>query len=544
MISQDLQNPYQTESLKNSTIKEILSSNDVKINLSPSELIEEALFNKEGVLTNAGALMCDTGQFTGRSPKDRFIVKDELTAETIDWGEINQAIAPQYYQQLFDKMKNYLTEKKLYVRDGYAGADKTYRIRVRFINSQAWQNLFCYNMFIRPEEYKLKDFDPQFTVICIPEFLADPNVDGTSNKNFVIVNLTEKVVLIGGTGYAGEMKKSIFSVLNYMLPLEHNVLSMHCSANVGENFDTALFFGLSGTGKTTLSADASRKLIGDDEHGWSKTSVFNFEGGCYAKVIDLEKEKEPEIYNAIKFGAIVENTRFLPGKRDVDYKNTEVTQNTRTAYPLYHIDNRLDPSLGGIPKNIFFLTCDAHGVLPLISKLSVASAMFHFLSGYTAKVAGTEAGIKDPVSVFSPCYGAPFLPLSPVKYAEMLGVKLREQKTNVWLINTGWTGGAFGIGKRVELKYTRAMINGVLSGTLSNVGYRTHSVFKIDIPTACPNVPQQILSPRETWKNDKAYYLKANELALQFKKNFKQFESIVNEEVLAVVPEPNMSKLL
>jgi len=328
-----------------------------------------------------------------------------------------------------------------------------------------------------------------------------------------------------------------------MLPTEHNVLPMHCSANVGKNFDTALFFGLSGTGKTTLSADASRKLIGDDEHGWSKTSIFNFEGGCYAKVIDLEKEKEPEIFNAIKFGAIVENTRFTEGKRLIDYKNTTVTQNTRTAYPLYHIKNRLDPSFGGIPQNIFFLTCDAHGVLPLISKLSVASAMFHFLSGYTAKVAGTEAGIKDPVSVFSPCYGAPFLPLSPVKYAEMLGEKLREQKTDVWLINTGWTGGAFGVGKRVELKHTRAMINGVLSGTLKNVGYRTHSVFKIDIPSACPNVPQEILSPRETWKNDKAYYMKANELALQFQQNFVQFESIVDDEVLAAVPKPNMTKL-
>jgi len=380
-------------------------------------------------------------------------------------------------------------------------------------------------------------------VICIPEFLANPTHDGTKDQNFVIVNFTEKVVLIGGTGYAGEMKKSIFSVLNYLLPVKDNVLPMHCSANVGKEFDTALFFGLSGTGKTTLSADSSRKLIGDDEHGWSDTTVFNFEGGCYAKVIDLEQEKEPEIYNAIKFGAIVENTRFLENKRIVDYKNIEVTQNTRTSYPIYHIENRLEPSCGGIPKNIFFLTCDAHGVLPPISKLSIPQAMFHFLSGYTAKVAGTETGIKDPVTVFSPCYGAPFLPLNPVKYAEMLGEKLASGKTHVWLINTGWTGGAYGTGERISLKYTRAMINGVLSGTVNNAGFRTHSVFKVSIPSACPDVPSSVLSPRETWKNDVAYYTKANHLAKQFKLNFEKFAGIVDEDVLAAIPEPNLSKL-
>jgi len=318
------------------------------------------------------------------------------------------------------------------------------------------------------------------------------------------------------------MKKSIFSVLNFLLPTENNVLPMHCSANVGVDFDTALFFGLSGTGKTTLSADGSRKLIGDDEHGWSDTTVFNFEGGCYAKVIDLEKEKEPEIYNAIKFGAIVENTRFHENKRIVDYENIEVTQNTRTSYPIYHIENRLEPSCGGIPKNIFFLTCDAHGVLPPISKLTVPQAMF--------------------VSVFSPCYGAPFLPLNPVKYAEMLGEKLASNETNVWLINTGWTGGQYGVGKRISLKYTRAMINGVLKGTVSNAGFRNHSVFKVSIPSACPDVPSSVLSPRETWQNDVAYYKKANELAEQFRLNFEKFSSIVDEDVLAAIPEPNLSK--
>jgi len=524
-------------------VQEIISSNNVKVNLAPSQLIEEALINGEGVLTDTGAIMCDTGKFTGRSPKDRYIVKDDITENTVDWGDINFPVSSDCFDKLLNKMTGFLKDKNLYMRDGYAGADKTYRKKVRFITSLAWHNLFCYNMFIRPLEYKLKDFEPDYTVICIPEFKANPEQDGIKASNFAIINFTKKIILIGGTGYAGEIKKSIFSVLNFILPTENDVLSMHCSANVGNDFDTALFFGLSGTGKTTLSADANRKLIGDDEHGWSDKTVFNFEGGCYAKVIDLEEEKEPEIFKAIKYGSIVENTRFFEGKREVDYANISVTQNTRTSYPIYHIENRLEPSLGGIPKNIFFLTCDAHGVLPPISKLSVPQAMFHFLSGYTAKVAGTETGIKDPVSVFSPCYGAPFLPLNPVKYAEMLGKKLSENETDVWLINTGWTGGPFGVGNRIKLKYTRAMINGVLSGKMKNVGYRNHSVFKVAIPSACPDVPADVLSPRETWKNDKAYYLKANELALQFQSNFEKFSEIVDDDVLEAVPTPNLSKV-
>lgn len=531
-----------SSSLIKTGLNEILNANDIKFQLAPSELIETALKNGEGVLTDKGALMCDTGKFTGRSPKDRYVVEDEISKDLVDWGDINYSISETYFEKLFNKMTGYLQSKTLYERYGYAGADKTYRIKVRFITSLAWHNLFCYNMFIRPDAYKLSNFDPEFNVICIPEFKANPAQDGTKAENFAIISLKHKTVLIGGTGYAGEIKKSIFSILNFTLPTYNEVLSMHCSANVGQDFDTALFFGLSGTGKTTLSADKNRKLIGDDEHGWSKTSVFNFEGGCYAKVIDLEEEKEPEIWSAIKYGSIVENTRFLEGKREVDYENISVTQNTRTSYPIYHIENRLEPSVGGIPKNIFFLTCDANGVLPPISKLGVPQTMFHFLSGYTAKVAGTETGVVEPQVVFSPCFGAPFLPLNPVKYAEMLGKKLEESETNVWLVNTGWTGGAYGKGERISLKYTRAMINGVLSNKMKNVGYRTHSVFKVDIPTACPDVPSTLLSPRETWQDDIAYYTKANELAIKFQENFKKFVDIVPEEVLAAIPEPNMSK--
>ena len=509
-------------------------------NLTPSELIEEAIKNGEGTITDTGALMCDTGKFTGRSPKDRFVVEDAKTKDSVWWGNINIAMSEKHFDGLYSKMIAFLEDKKVYIRDAYAGADKTYRLNLRVINTLAWHNLFCHNMFLRPEKYKLENFDPNFTIICAPEFKADPEVDGTRQDNFAVINLTRRIILIGGTAYAGEMKKGIFSVLNYILPEERNVLSMHCSANIGtEHHDTAIFFGLSGTGKTTLSADPNRGLIGDDEHGWTDSNIFNFEGGCYAKAIDLTREKEPEIFDAIKFGAIVENTRYFPKSRTVDYENTSVTENTRTAYPIYHIANAVEPSIGGIPKNIFFLTCDAFGVIPPVSKMTKGQAMYHFISGYTAKVAGTEAGVTEPQTVFSACFGAPFLPLHPTKYAEMLGKKMEEYNVNVWLINTGWTGGPYGVGSRMKLSYTRAMITAALNGKLDNVGYRTHSIFGIAIPLTCPDVPSKVLSPRETWQNDVGYYTKANELAEAFVANFEKYKDFANDEIMSGQPVPN-----
>ncbi len=511
-------------------------------NLSQSELIEETLKSGEGVLTSTGALMCDTGKFTGRSPKDRFVVKDAKTEDSVWWGNINIPFSEENFDKLYQKMVAFIEDKKVYVREAYAGADKTHRLRVRVINTMAWHNLFAYNMFLRPEAYKVKEFEPNFTILCVPEFKADPEVDGTRQSNFAIINFTKRMIIIGGTAYSGEMKKGIFSVLNYMLPHEDNVLSMHCSANMGiEEKDTAIFFGLSGTGKTTLSADPNRLLIGDDEHGWTEKNVFNFEGGCYAKVIDLTEEKEPDIYKAIQFGAILENTRFKEGTRDVDYENSSVTENTRASYPLHHIRNAMEPSIGGIPKNIFFLTCDAFGVIPPIQRLSKGQAMYHFISGYTSKVAGTEAGVTDPEPVFSACFGAPFLPLHPTKYAEMLGEKMDKYDVNVWLINTGWTGGPYGVGNRISLKYTRAMITAALNGKLDNVGYRKHSIFGAEIPTTCPDVPSEILSPRETWKDDKAFYQKANDLASRFVENFKKFEEFANDDIMAGAPKQNES---
>lgn len=509
-------------------------------NLSQAELIEEAIKNREGHLADTGALTVDTGKFTGRAPKDKFVVEDEITKDTVWWGNVNQPISPENFDRIYNKMIGYLEERKVYVRDMYAGADKTHRLRVRFINTFAWHNLFTYNMFLQPESYKLEAFEPNFTVIDCPGFSADPEHDGVRQENFALVNFSKRMILIGGTEYSGEMKKGIFSVLNYILPKDQGVLSMHCSANMGiEEHDTAIFFGLSGTGKTTLSADPNRLLIGDDEHGWTEKNVFNFEGGCYAKVIDLSEEKEPDIWNAIKYGAIVENTRFHPGSRQINYEDSSVTENTRVSYPINHIRNAIQPSIGGIPRNIFFLTCDAFGVIPPIQRLNKAQAMYHFISGYTSKVAGTEAGVTEPEPVFSACFGAPFLPLHPTKYAEMLGEKMEKHEVNIWLINTGWTGGAYGVGSRISLKYTRAMITAALSGVLDNVGYRTHSIFGAEMPLTCPNVPSEILSPRETWKNDEAFYKQANDLARRFNKNFEKFESYANDEIMSGAPVPN-----
>ncbi|SNR93485.1 phosphoenolpyruvate carboxykinase (ATP) [Belliella buryatensis] len=522
----------------NKSLSELGINNTAEVmwNLTPAELVEHALFNNEAVLTDNGALMADTGTFTGRSPKDRFIVKDAKTADSVWWGDINIPFEEEKFDSLHQKMVEFLADKKLYVREAYAGADPNYRLNLKVVNTLAWQNLFCYNMFLRPTSEELKNFESDFTIICAPEFEADPEVDGTRQKNFAIINLSKRMILIGGTAYAGEMKKGIFSVLNFILPHEKGVLSMHCSANVGQDGDTAIFFGLSGTGKTTLSADPNRGLIGDDEHGWNETSIFNFEGGCYAKVIDLTREKEPEIWDAIKFGAIVENTSFYEGTRTVDYTNNTVTENTRTAYPIHHIKNAIEPSLAGIPKNIFFLTADAFGVIPPISKLNKSQAMYHFISGYTAKVAGTEVGVTEPKTTFSACFGAAFLPLHPTRYAELFGEKMEKHQVNVWLINTGWTGGPYGIGSRMKLKYTRAMISAALEGKLDNVGFRKHSVFGVGIPESCPNVPDEVLSPRATWDDKDAYDKKARELGAAFIANFKKYKDFATEDILAGSP--------
>ncbi|WP_345226415.1 phosphoenolpyruvate carboxykinase (ATP) [Hymenobacter koreensis] len=517
----------------------ITQAQEVRLNLTPAELVEEALRNGEGTLTDTGALMADTGKFTGRSPKDRFVVRDANTEDSVWWGDINIPFDADKFDQLHQKMVAYLADKKIYVRDAMAGAHPDYELKLRVVNELAWHNLFCYNMFLRPEEGADTSWTPDFSIICAPGFEADPAVDGTRQPNFAILNFTKKMILIGGTGYAGEMKKGIFGVLNYLLPHERETLPMHCSANVGESGDAAIFFGLSGTGKTTLSADPNRGLIGDDEHGWmpGQNGIFNFEGGCYAKVIDLSKEKEPQIWDAIKFGSIVENTRFIPGTHTVDYANKSVTENTRTAYPINYIDNAIEPSVAGVPKNIFFLTADAFGVLPPISRLDKSHAMYHFMSGYTAKVAGTEMGITEPQTTFSACFGAVFLPLHPTKYAEMLGQKMEEHEVNVWLINTGWSGGSYGVGSRMKLPYTRAMITAALEGKLNDVEFVKHPIFGVEVPASVPGVPTEILDPRNTWSDKEGYDKTAASLAEKFVNNFKKYADFANEEILAGAPK-------
>lgn len=506
-------------------------------NLTPAELVEETLLSGQGTLTDTGALAVDTGEFTGRSPKDRFVVCDEKTENTVWWGDINIKFTSENFDRLYDKVTAYFQNKEVYVRDSYACADPKHRLNIRVVTEYPWSNLFASNLFLRPERDELKDFNPEWTVLCAPGFYANPETDGTRQHNFAILNFTKKTILIGGTAYTGEIKKGIFSVLNYILPHERNVLSMHCSANIGKDNDTAIFFGLSGTGKTTLSADENRRLIGDDEHGWDGDTVFNFEGGCYAKCIDLTQEKEPQIFDAIKFGALVENINFYEDTSTVDYTNTDKTENTRAAYPIHHIDNITVPSVGKNPKNIFFLTADAFGVLPPISKLTPGQAMYHFISGYTAKVAGTEVGVTEPQQTFSACFGAAFLPLHPTKYAELLGEKMRENNVNVWLINTGWSGGAYGVGSRIKLRYTRAMITAAMNGLLDNVEFKTHQVFGLAMPTAVPDVPSELLHPRETWADKDAYDATANKLAASFVKNFQKYADNANEEILAAAPK-------
>jgi phosphoenolpyruvate carboxykinase (ATP) len=506
-------------------------------NLTPAELVEDTIINGQGVLTDTGAIAIETGEFTGRSPKDRFVVFDEKTENTVWWGDVNIKFSSEKFDSLYNRMKSYLTDKDVYVRDAYACADEAHRLNIRVVAEFPWSNMFCYNMFLRPTDAEIENFEAEWHIVCAPGFKADPAIDGTRQHNFAILNFTKKMILIGGTGYTGEMKKGIFSVLNYLLPHEKNVLSMHCSANIGKDGDTAIFFGLSGTGKTTLSSDPNRRLIGDDEHGWSDNTVFNFEGGCYAKTIDLSKEKEPQIYDAIKFGAILENIGFVESSSTPDYTDGSITENTRVSYPIHHIDNIVTPSIGSTPKNIFFLTADAFGVLPPISRLTKEQAMYHFMSGYTAKVAGTEMGITEPTTTFSACFGKAFLPLHPAKYAKLLGEKLEGTDIKVWLINTGWTGGSYGVGSRMKLSYTRAMITAALEGKLNDVTYDTLPVFDLAIPTSCEGVPAEILNPRSTWADKNAYDETANNLAGQFVRNFEQFASETSADILAAAPK-------
>lgn len=509
----------------------------VNYQLSPHELQEEVLRLGQGVESSFGVLAVNTGKFTGRSPKDRFIVKDDITQDKVWWGDINIPFEPGKFDNLYKKVVEYLGGKEIYVRDAFACADDKYRLNIRVINEYPWSNMFAFNMFLRPDDAELENFKEDWLVVNAPGFKANPEEDGTRQENFAILNFSKRIALIGGTGYTGEIKKGIFSALNFILPVYKNTLPMHCSANVGEAGDTAIFFGLSGTGKTTLSADPERRLIGDDEHGWAPdNTIFNFEGGCYAKVINLSEENEPDIYHAIKPGAILENV-VLDEKGNVDFANTTITQNTRVSYPINHIHNIQEPSIGKNPTNIFFLTADAFGVLPPISKLTPGQAAYHFISGYTAKVAGTETGIDEPDPSFSACFGAPFMPLHPTKYAEMLSAKMKASGVNVWLVNTGWTGGPYGVGSRMKLKYTREMISGALEGKLENVDYEMHEIFGLQMPKSCEGVPSEILNPKNTWKDREAYDRKAKELAGFFRKNFSKFEKYANQEILNGAPQ-------
>ncbi|MBU9721041.1 MULTISPECIES: phosphoenolpyruvate carboxykinase (ATP) [Bacillaceae] len=507
----------------------VLRGTNVHHDLSVSQLIEKGLERKEGVLTSTGAFRATTGKYTGRSPKDKFTVEERSTKDKINWGAVNKPVSPEVFERLYVKVLHYLGERdELFVHHGYAGADKTHQLPIRIVNEFAWHNLFVTQLFIRPKREELKGIIPEFTIVSAPGFKADPEIDGTNSEAFIMVSFEKRTVLIGGTEYAGEMKKSIFSIMNYLLP-EKGVLPMHCSANVGTEGDAALFFGLSGTGKTTLSADPNRFLLGDDEHGWSSNGIFNFEGGCYAKCINLTEETEPEIYRAIRYGAVLENVVIDEDTREPDFFDSTLTENTRVAYPLEAIPNSVSPSVAGHPNTIVFLTADAFGVLPPISKLTKEQAMYHFISGYTSKLAGTERGITEPQATFSTCFGSPFLPLHASVYAEMLGEKIEEHDVEVFLVNTGWSGGPYGVGKRMNLPYTRAMVNAAIHGELTNVETTVDPIFGLHIPVRCPGVPDEILQPKQTWEDKEAYDRKAKELALKFNANFKKFKAVTGD---------------
>ncbi|MEY2193548.1 phosphoenolpyruvate carboxykinase (ATP) [Neobacillus sp. BF23-41] len=507
-------------------LNQLLNESHVHVQLSVPQLVEKVLTRHEGALTSTGAISVVTGKYTGRSPQDKFIVLEDSTKDKIEWGTTNQPISEPVFTKLYQKVINYLQQKnEIFVFKGFAGADKKSRLSIQVVNELAWQNLFVHQLFIRPSDDELLAHDAGFTVISAPNFKADPAIDGTNSEAFIMISFEKRIVLIGGTEYAGEMKKSIFSVMNYLLP-ENNIFSMHCSANVGIEGDVALFFGLSGTGKTTLSADSNRRLIGDDEHGWSSNGVFNIEGGCYAKCINLSREKEPQIFDAIRFGTVLENVTLNQESRIPDYEDGTLTENTRAAYPIDAIDNIVQPSIAGHPNTIVFLTADAFGVLPPISKLTKEQAMYHFLSGYTSKLAGTERGITSPQATFSTCFGAPFLPLPATRYAEMLGEKILEHNANVFLVNTGWTGGEYGVGNRMKLSYTRAMVEAALEGELNHVETVKDEIFGLNIPLHIAGVPDEVLQPIKTWSDSQVYEKKAIELAAKFRENFKKFTNV------------------
>ena len=505
-------------------------------NLPPAKLILQTLLRGEGVLTDTGALAVETGEFTGRSPKDRFIVSDEKTRSEVDWGNINQPLTSAQFDRLHKDMVAYLNGKSVFVRDAAVGADPATQIRTRVITERAWSNLFVSNMFIRLSEEDILVPSPEWHIVCAPSFKATPDVHGTRQGNVSAIDFSRKIILIAGSAYTGEIKKGMFSVMNFVLPTDHGVMPMHCSSNVGKDGGVAVFFGLSGTGKTTLSSDPERNLIGDDEHGWGDAGVFNMEGGCYAKTIDLSASGEPQIYEAIRFGAMLENVGFQEDGVVPDYTNREITENTRVSYPIDHIPGAVPSGEGGHPRDIFFLTCDAFGVLPPISKLDKAQAMYHFLSGYTAKVAGTEVGVTEPQATFSACFGAPFMPLHPTRYAEMLGERMEAHEARIWLVNTGWSGGGFGVGKRMKLSYTRAMIGAAMRGELDDVTYQVDENFGLAVPQSCPTVPAELLNPKETWADEAAYNAAAKHLAQLFKANFAPMEIMASAAILEGAP--------
>lgn len=519
-------------------VRALAAGPQVHRNLPAAQLVESALLRGEARLASNGALVATTGARTGRSPRDKFTVDDAVTHESTDWGRVNQPFESAKFDALLDRVLTHMRERDLFVQDLDCGADPRYRLPIRVIAEYAWHALFVRQLFVRPAATALSAHEPEFTVIAAPEFEAVPDRDGTRTSTFILADFTRRIVLIGGTKYAGEMKKSIFGVMNFLLPQRPNhdaVLPMHCSANVGADGVTALFFGLSGTGKTTLSADPERRLIGDDEHGWSASGIFNFEGGCYAKCVDLSEDKEPQIYRAIRFGSVLENVMLDPATCEPDYRDIQLTENTRAAYPVEFIDNAVIPGVGGHPRSVMFLAADAFGVLPPIARLTPEQAMYHFLSGYTAKLAGTEAGMgSDPIPEFSACFGAPFLPLAPHVYAEMLGSRLKQHKAACWLVNTGWSGGRFGVGKRMSLKHTRALVNAALDGLLDEVEFVTEPAFGLHIPVSCPGVPTEILNPRNVWADKTGYDRQAADLASRFEANFKQFDT--TEAVLAAGP--------
>ena len=514
-----------TSKFTNQLIEFGINPSKVYRNLSVTDLVEIAVQKNEGIVTSTGSLSVKTGKYTGRSPDDRYIVYDDETHENVDWGKINHQFPSGKFDKIFEKMKKYVEGKELFVFDGFAGADLENRLPIRIFTDHAWQSLFARQLFVRPSSAELETHDPEFTVMSLNDFEAIPEVDGTNSNVFILINLSKKLVLICGTSYAGEIKKSIFSVMNYILPAR-GVFPMHCSANIGKDGDTSLFFGLSGTGKTSLSADPNRMLIGDDEHGWSDKGTFNFEGGCYAKCINLNEEAEPQIWNAIKSGAVLENVVIEKQTLKPDFNDSRLTENTRAAYPLEYIPGAVIPSVGEHPKVVVFLTADARGVLPPVSKLTKEGAMFHFMSGYTSKLAGTERGIKEPKAVFSECFAAPFMPRHASVYAKMLGEKIIKHNTVVYLINTGWSGGPYGVGDRIKIQYSRAMVTAALTGALDIVKYTHNDLFNLDIPTECPNVPSEILDPKNTWIDKDSYDLSARKLAQMFIDNFEKFKNV------------------